>query len=567
MVPSNYFPLRPDGSDKRYWKKTSEFFAAAQSEKIIYDGDWDGTFKESWSDNPAWILFDLLTNKRYGLGNFVSASQVNVWELYKIGRFCDAVNDSGYFEGVTDANGGLEPRYSCNVVIADKTNVFDVIKSITSTFRGNIFYLNSYIDFTDDRVKLPKYFFNNQNVRDGIFNYTNSRRDEQFNAIDVSYFDRNDGFKVKTEYIEDPEDIKKRGVLRTEIDTFGITSRAQANRIGKHIIYSTINENQAVSFSCGPEILSCRPGDLISVEDDLKTLEKNIGRVLDIDYTNKVLRLDEKIDAQKFLNEVTLFVPTGMRTYQDYYDKAVSPSKLAMSQLYANDVPQVATFYTTGYTNLDYGCNLYLDPTGQNISLLEKAVAGGIYSITLSGLKQEIYKVLSIREDSNLEYSVAAAKFDTGKFGQIESGQSLVDFYNSYPNVQSPTQGESSIQQNNVYQLSFPVIQQFNTGNYDLQNDSVDFSGSWSSVPGATHYDYELVTPKFRSITGRTTGLSATFTDQTEAGRFTFRVSARNENSIPNPISPICSSGITVLSFSAPIRSNSVFAGISVKNS
>jgi hypothetical protein len=567
FVPSNYYPLKADGSDKRLYKTAAEFAAAETSDKLIYDGHWDGTFKEAWSDNPAWILFDLLINRRYGMGNYVSADQINIWELYKIGRFCDSVDDDGYFYGTPSATGGLEPRYACNIIIADKVNVFDAIKNLVSTFRGNIFYSNSFIDFTDDRVKLPTYFFNNQNAKDGIFNYTNSRRDQQYNTLEVSYFDRDDGFKVKTEYIEDPEDIKKRGVLRTEIDTFGVTSRAHANRIGKHIIYSTINENQAVSFICGPEVLSCRPGDLISVEDDLKSLQKNIGRVLDIDYTNKILRLDEQFDTGAFLNEVSLFIPTGQKTYNDYYDLAVSPSKLAMNELYSNDVPQIATFKTSGYQNLDYGCQLFINQTGENALLLDKAKIGGIYSITLSGLKQEIYKLTSIRESSPLEYEVSAIKFDTGKFGQIESGRGLVDFYNNYPNVLSPTQGAATINQDNIYQLSFPVIYALNTGNYDQQADSIDISGAWSGVNGATHYDYELVTPRYNSITGRTADLFATFTDQTQAGRFTLKVSARNISSVPNPIGPTYSSGITVLSYSAPVRTNSVFAGIRVKNS
>lgn len=566
MVPSNYYPLHPDGRDKRLYKTQQSFSAALKSDTLIYDGNWDGTFKEAWSDNPAWIVFDLLTNTRYGMGNYISADQINIWELYKIGRFCDAVDEDGYFYGVPSATGGLEPRYSCNIIIADKTNVFDAIKNLVSSFRGNIFYSNSYIDFTDDRVKLPSGFFNNQNVRDGLFNYTNSRRDQQYNTLEVSYFDRDDGFKVKTEYIEDPEDIKKRGVLRTDIDTFGVTSRAHANRIGKHIIYSTINENQAVSFICGPEILSCRPGDLVSVEDDLKSLKKNIGRILEIDTTQKILRLDEQFKSGDYLNEVSLFIPTGQKTYSDYYNMAVSPSKLAMNELYSNDVPQIATFKTSGYQNLDYGCYLYLNQTGENIALLDKAQAGGIYSITLSGLKQEIYKLTSVRENSPIEYEVAAIKFDTGKFGSIESGQSLVDFYHNYPNVSVPTQGSETISQNNLYQLTYPTIQSFSTGNYDQQADSIDLSGSWTAVNGATHYDYELVTPKYSFMTGRTTGLSAVFTDQTQAGRFTLKVSARNVSSVPNPISPTYSSGITVLSYSAPVRTNTVFAGINIKN-
>lgn len=565
LVPSNYYPLLPSGKDRRIFNTLAEFNAATESDKLIYDGDWDGTFKWAWSDNPAWIVFDLLTNTRYGMGNYVEANQINIWELYRIGRFCDAVDDDGYFAGVPNATGGKEPRYSCNIIIADKVNVFDAIKNLVAAFRGNIFYNASMIDFTDDRVKVPVAIFNNQNVKDGIFNYTNSRRDQQYNTLEVSYFDRDDGFKNKVEYVEDSEDIKKRGVLRTDIDTFGVTSRAHANRIGKHIVYSTVNENQTVSFVGGREILSCRPGELIIVEDEMKSLQKNIGRVLNIDKANKIIRLDERFNSGEFLNEVTLFIPTGQKTYEDYYDLAVSPSKLAMNQLYANDVPKIATFGITGYENLDYGCNLFLNQTGENISLLNKARAGGIYSITLSGLKQEVYKLTTYRETSPLEYEVAAIKFDTGKFAQIESGQSLVDFYNNYPNVRLPTEGASTIQQSNLYQLSYPTISSLTTGYYDYQADSIDVAADWTEVNGATHYDYELVTPKFRSITGRTTDTSVTFNDQPEAGRFTFKVTARNINSIPNPISATYSSGITVLSISAPVRANSIFAGVIIK--
>jgi len=567
LVPSNYYCLHPDGKDKRFYATIADFNSASQEDKTIYDGNWDGTFKWAWSDNPAWILFDLLTNTRYGMGNYVDAANINIWELYRIGRFCDAVDDDGFFVGTASSKGGLEPRYSCNIIIADRVNVYDAIKNLVATFRGNVFYNASMIDFTDDRVKLPVAIFNNQNIKDGVFNYTNSRRDQQYNTIDIAYFDKDDGFKSKVEYVEDAEDIKKRGVLRTEIDTFGVTSRAQANRIGNHIIYSTINENQAVSFVAGREILSCKPGELIIVEDEMKSLQKNIGRILDIDKANKIVRLDEQFNSGAFLNEVTLFIPTGQRTYDDYYNLAVSPSKLAMNQLYSNDVPKIATFGITGYENLDYGCNLFLNKTGENISLINKARVGGIYSITLSGLKQEVYKLTTYRENSPLEYEVAAIKFDTGKFAQIESGQSLVDFYNNYPNVRLPTEGDSTIQQSNLYQLNYPTITSLTTGYYDYQADSIDVAANWTEVNGATHYDYELVTPKFRSITGRTTTNSVTFNDQPEAGRFTFRVTARNVNSDPNPISATYSSGITVLSLSAPVRANSIFAGVIIKQS
>lgn len=256
FVPSNYFPLKANGVDKRFIP-TKDLQLPRET---VYVGNWDGTFKFAWTDNPAWIIFDLLINRRYGLGNFISPEQVNFWELYKIGRYCDAVDENGVFEGVPSFNGGLEPRYSFNGVIADKTNVFDLLKSIVSSFRGNMYYSNSEINFTNDRLKPIMAFFNNANVKEGMFTYSNDRRDLQYNVAEVSYLDREDLFKEKIEYIEDPDDIKNRGILRTSASTFGITSRAHAQRIGQHIIYSTINEDQNVSFVGGLETLLCRLG-------------------------------------------------------------------------------------------------------------------------------------------------------------------------------------------------------------------------------------------------------------------------------------------------------------------
>lgn len=563
MVPSNYYPLNPDGSDKRLYNTLAEFNAATNEDKLIYRGAWDGTFKEAWSDNPAWILFDLLTNRRYGIGNFISPDQINYWELYRIGRFCDAVDDQGYFVGVPSATGGREPRYSCNIIIGDKINVYDAIKNITNTFRGNIFYANSLVDFTDDRVKLPVMFFNNQNVKDGIFNYTNSRRDQQFNVIEVSYFDRTDSFKPKVEYVEDQDDQRIRGTLRTSIDTFGVTSRGHANRIGQHIIYSTVNENQVVTFVAGPEAQALRAGDLFTVEDRVKSLATNIGRVLDIDYSNGVLTLNTPVSGE-YLPEITLPIATGRNTFDDYYNLAKSPIGLSVNDILANDVPLLSTFAFTGLQNSGDNCFVYLSKTGINYSLLNKARVGNVYSVTLSGLKQEVYKMTSIREDLPNEYEIGGMKFDTGKFGQIESGQNLIDFYNQYPNVVSPTQGRETIYQKNEYQLSYPTITNLSTGAYDFQADSIDISGEWTPVIGATAYDVELLTPRYQSITGRTNSTSFVFNDMTEAGRFSFRVSARSENTVPNEIGPVFSSGINIISYSAPVRSNVVFAGVTI---
>ncbi len=747
LVPSNYYPLFPDGKDKRRYKTASEFSNATADDLQIYRGNWDGTFKLSWSDNPAWVLFDMLINTRYGLGSFIDQSQVNIWELYKIGRFCDAVDKNGVFQGVDNGLGGKEPRYSINIILADKSNVFETINAIASVFRGNIFYTNSLIDFADDRLKLPVLEFNNSNVKDGTFSYTNSRKDQEFNVIEVSYLDESDNFKPKIEYVENSDDIRKRGILSSTIDSFGVTSKSLANRIGKHVLYATTKENQAVSFIGGIESLMLKPGDLISINDELKTQQRNFGRVLDLDEDSGRVYINEKFLSSACLNEVTLMAPTGTKSYGDLLGIARQSGGISFRELYEGDVPQIQTFKISSYDNSpDYGSYLYIGnkieypfvvftgvsgvsgtgfysgngvsgdngfytgitdsnysiykemvttpypavpaepppdllltfgsvetgsieflfngtgyqfdfisggtspyysvdvasfsttdemaaglvagmeaqidgislssagsvttitnafagateessvtsiglsnatwdgggfgideiPSGESTSrspfwslrnttvgttlyrgasgeafpyngvwntggcyyrpqfdnpnrdFLSRVKQGSIFGVTLSGVEKEVYKVNSIRESNINEYEISASKFDTGKFAEIESSQNLNDFYETFSFIPSSFYNPPTTVESQVYQLESPVIQAFETGNYDGANDSLDVSGSWASVVGASSYLVNLISPNGTKTTVDTTGQSYIFDDQTQLGFYRLLVSAKN---------------------------------------
>lgn len=516
FVPSNYFPLKINGQDKRYLSASEQVefnnLPSDSLDRIIYQGNWDGTFKLAWTDNPAWIIFDLLINRRYGLGNFVSTDQVNFWELYKIARFCDAVDEDGKFVGVPASNGGLEPRYAFNGVIADKLNVFDALKSIVASFRGNMFYSNSEINFTSDRLKPIMSFFNNYNVKDGFFNYSNDRKDLKYNVVEVSYLDRDDLFKQKIEYVEDPDDIKVRGILRTAIETFGVTSRAHAKRIGEHILYSTINEDQSVSFSTSNEILLCRPGDIISINDEVKTLKRHVGRVIDVDTDKYVLTTNISLSSSDFSSsgltpELTVLIPTGKYQNSNFYNFAKSTTGLNIADLYQTDVPVAVSFPATGTGLLDsptpvsYGSAFYVDQTSSGIPLFSQIKVGSPCSITVSNLQQDIYKIQSIKEINLNEYEVVASKFDTGKFAEIESSESLDDyfqFYNSDRRTQVNEGFGYNTYQINKYQITGkPEITFFGTGEftgsvYGRFNRVMDLSGSWLPVDNADAYKVKI---------------------------------------------------------------------------
>jgi hypothetical protein len=346
LVPSNYFPNDEDGEDVRYMDGTGKY--------KIYEGDWNGTFKLMWTNNPAWILMDMLVNKRYGLGNHISSDQIDIWELYKIARWCDGVDDSGYYYGVPDSYGGTEPRHAFNGIITDKFNVFDMINQIASIFRGHVYYMNSMITFDDDRLKPIIGEFNNSDVKDGIFNYTNHKKDDEFTAIEVAYIDEKDNYKPKIEYVEDSDGIRKRGILKKQINAFGVTSKGQARRLGLHFLFQTSKENMNVSFTTDMKALLYKPGDLIGINDELFNSYRNFGRVEKIEDVNsdKFKIIVSPAISETFLDtsEITLYTPTSKPKYEDILSSVESyPFKLKLN---INNI--ITQRFDGSYVNAEY---------------------------------------------------------------------------------------------------------------------------------------------------------------------------------------------------------------------
>ena len=246
------------------------------------------------------------------MGSHININQINKWQLYKIGRFCDNVDNEGYFLGVTDGKGGKEPRFSCNIVFDKGQKIFDAINTIASLFRGRTFFSNSEINFVDDRPRSAINQFTNESVKDGLFYYSNNRRDEQFNTIEIGYRDRFNNYEPKIEVVEDEEDIKERGIFKKRIEGIGITSKAMARRAAQHQIFSKIKENQQVVFTAGLETLLCKPGDLVIIEDELKTNITNFGKILNVNLQDETIRLSNKFNSLETTGILTIANPTGV---------------------------------------------------------------------------------------------------------------------------------------------------------------------------------------------------------------------------------------------------------------
>lgn len=241
-------------------------------ETRTYTGVWDGSFKIGFTSNPAWILYDLMLSRRYGLGEFVKESHINAAKLYTIARYCDGMVDDG--------KGGTEPRFSINTSIASRNDAYKVISDICSTFRGMSYWSGGMVQTVQDSPTDPVYLFNNSNVVDGMFNRVGSARKDRHSVVHVQWNDPEDQYKQKIEYVEDPELILSLGYKRLDTIAFGCTSRAQAHRVGLWILYTEKVETNITSFEVGNDGMMVMPGDVVKIHDQWKAGKRNGGRLL-----------------------------------------------------------------------------------------------------------------------------------------------------------------------------------------------------------------------------------------------------------------------------------------------
>ncbi|MGJ7085649.1 phage tail protein, partial [Morganella morganii] len=240
-----------------------------------YNGIWTGRFKPAWTDNPAWIFYDLVTNERYGIGSVMGRFGCDRFALYAIARYCD--------EMVSDGFGGKEPRFTFNAYITSQRKAKDVIDDLASVFRGMPLWDGVQLTCFQDRPADPEWTYTNSNVIGGKFNYTSTAKSARHNAVEVSWINPDNGWKEEREFIQDDGQIIRFGGLNVKkVTAFGCTSRGQAHRVGKWILETEKLETESVTFTTFREGINCLPGDIIEIADDSFAGSKVGGRVLDV---------------------------------------------------------------------------------------------------------------------------------------------------------------------------------------------------------------------------------------------------------------------------------------------
>lgn len=345
-----------------------------------YSGLWDGTFKQAWTDNPAWCYYDLATNARYGAG----LRYVDKWQLYEIGRYCDGMVDDGF--------GSQEPRFTFNTVIADQSDVYNALAQLASVFRGMTYWgTNTVMPVADmpgdpGRLATPA---NTIEGEGGCFEYAGASRTGQHSAWLVSYNDPDSGERLVPEIVEDEERIQRFGWKPANITAVGCNSRGQARRVGLWARETERNEGETVTFTGTNEFAKTRPGDLVRVMDPQRAGARLGGRLKQPGTTTLTLDKvpDEASNSETWYLDVML--PTG-----------------------ASERRQVSAF--------DGNTVTLAQPLSQT------PVQAAIWVLASADVEPRQFRVVANREsgatEGKLRYQITGVEHDPTKYARVEQG-------------------------------------------------------------------------------------------------------------------------------------------------
>lgn len=347
-------------------------------EARIYTGVWDGTFKRAWSNNPAWIFYDILTSKLYGLGDRVDASMIDRYALYQIGAYCDQL--------VSDGQGGLEPRFTCNLYLQRQADALKVINDLASVFRGMAYWANGQVVAVADAPSDPVFTYTNAKVVDGRFEYTGSDISTRKTVALVSWNDPSDFHRPKVEVVEDDEGILRYGIRKTEVTAIGCSSRGQAQRVGLYHLYTSRMETGGVGFSVGLEGVVPQPGSIVKIADEHRAGRSIGGLVRQASKTTVTVDRDHPIQVG---NSLTVNLPNGSTE--------------------SRPVTLVSDRVITVYPAFSAA------PT-----------ADASWAVDADDLVAQQIRVISVKErDDGIVYDVAGLFHHPGKFSAIDSGVRL----------------------------------------------------------------------------------------------------------------------------------------------
>lgn len=382
---SELFPQVPSISLKKKWKLIN-VPSNYNPELREYNGTWDGSFKKAWSNNPAWVLYDLITNQRYGLDQRELGISVDKWSLYDAGQYCD--------QKVPDGHGGTEPRYLCDVVIQSQVEAYNLVRDICSIFRGMSFWNGESLSIVIDRPRDASYIFTNENVVGGSFSYTFASEKSMYTTCNVTFDDELNMYSQDVEGVFDLEASLRFGHNPTAITAIGCTRRSEANRRGRWILKTNLRST-TVSFATGLEGMIPMVGDVIAVADNFWSSNLTLslsGRVMEV---------------------------SGLQVFTHFRVDARPGDFIIVNKADGNPVRRtISNVSADGKTiQLNVGFGFDVQPNT-------------VFAIDRPDIALQQYVVTGISKGDGTEeftYSITAVEYDKNKYDEIDYGVSIDD--------------------------------------------------------------------------------------------------------------------------------------------
>jgi len=420
-------------------------------ETRTYTGTWTGAFKWAWTDNPAWIFYDLVVSDRFGLGHRLTAANIDKWTLYQVAQYCD--------QPVPDGKGGsgTEPRYICNVYIQDRNDAYTVLRDFAAIFRGMTYWGGDQIVALADMPRDVDYSYTRANVIEGRFTYASSTTKTRYTTALVSWSDPANAYADAMEPVFEQALVARYGFNQLEMTAIGCTRQSEANRKGRWGIL-TNNKDRIVSFDVGLDGNIPQPGYIIAVADEMLSGKVTGGRISAVN--GRVITLD-RVPYAKAGHRLILNLPSGAsqaRTIQAVNGKAVT----------------VSTAYS------------------------ETPQAESVWVAESDELYAQQYRVISISDNNDGTFTVTGAAHDPDKYARIDTGAiidqrpvSVIPPGNQSPPANIVISSFSVVQQNiSVETMRVSWDQAQNAIAYEAQWRRND--GNWVNVPRSSTTSFDV---------------------------------------------------------------------------
>ena len=487
---SELFPTQlPNISIKKKWKLI-KVPVNYDPDSRTYSGSWNGLFKTAWSNNPAWVLYDLITNQRYGLDQRELGIDIDKWSIYEAAQYCDQM--------VPDGKGGLEPRYLCDVVIQSQIEAFNLIRDICSIFRGMSFWNGESLSIVVDKPRDPSYIFSNDNVVNGDFQYTFASEKSMYTQCNVTFDDEQNMYSQDIEGVFDTEAALRFGHNPTSITAIGCTRRSEANRRGRWILKTNLRST-TVNFATGLEGMIPTIGDVIAIADNFWSSNPTLnlsGRVMEVSGLQVFLPF--RVDARPG-DFILINKPDG------------KPVKRTIANVSADG--------KTIELNIGFGFDVQPDT---------------VFAIDRTDIALQQYVVTGITRGDDTEqftYSITAVEYDPNKYDEIDHGVNIDDRPTSIVNPSVMKAPE------NVRVTSYSRV---------VQGQSVEtMVVSWDKVEYASLYEVQWRKNNSNWINVPQTANKEVSVEGIYSGNYFVRVRSVSASGSTSPWSAIASAALT----------------------